>query len=91
MQKIGIPIALDKTEWAAEVIIFLGVLLNGRSFEICIPLEKREKAVFLLKKMLHKTKAMVRDLQSLCGYLNLLGKAVFPRRVFTRCMYTKFG
>ena len=27
--EIGIPIALDKTEWAAIRIVFLGILLDG--------------------------------------------------------------
>ena len=27
---IGIPVALEKTEWGTMVIVFLGILLDGR-------------------------------------------------------------
>ena len=27
---VGVPIAMEKTEWGTEVIIFLGILLDGR-------------------------------------------------------------
>ena len=88
---IGIPIAFEKTEWAAEVITFLGLLLNGRQFIISIPLEKKIKAETLLRAMLVRPKTMIKDLQALCGYLNFIGRAVYPGRVFTRRMYAKYA
>ena len=88
---IGVPIALDKTEWSSEQIIFLGILLDGINFVLSIPLEKRERAVFLLQTVLQKRKVTVKQLQTLCGYLNFLTKAVVPGRVFTRRMYAKFS
>ena len=41
--------------------------------------------------MVDKKKATVKELQCLCGYLNFIGKAVFPGRTFTRRMYAKFS
>ena len=76
--QVGFPISLDKTQWASEVITFLGVLLNGHQYVLSIPLEKKQKAEHLLDKMLNKTKSTVKDLQALCGYLNFLGRAVNP-------------
>ena len=90
-EKIGIPVAFDKTEWASETLIFLGILLDGRNFVLSIPLEKRKKAETVLQLMLSRSKAMVKELQALCGFLNFLGRAIFPGRVFTRRMYAKFG
>ena len=29
---INFPVALEKTEWASEMIVFLGVLLDGINF-----------------------------------------------------------
>ena len=89
--ELGIPIAEDKTEWATLRVIFLGILLDGISLTLGILLEKRTHALNLLYGMIHKKKAIVRDLQSLCGYLNFLNKAIFPGRVFTRRMYAKFS
>ena len=75
---IGVPIAKEKTEWACELIIFLGILLDGRNFKLGIPMEKHTRAIELLNYMISKKKATVKEMQSLCGYLNFLCKAVFP-------------
>ena len=90
-EKVGFPISDEKTVWAAEIQTFLGILLNGRNYVLSIPIEKKERAEHLLRKMIDKNKATVQDLQSLCGYLNFLGRAIHPGRVFTRRMYSKFG
>ena len=37
-QQVGMPIAAEKTEWATELIIFLGILLDGRNLRLAIPL-----------------------------------------------------
>ena len=39
-QEIGFPIALEKTEWANEIIVFLGILLDGRHYILSVPIEK---------------------------------------------------
>ena len=31
---IGVPISADKTVWGAEWVVFLGLLLDGRSMTI---------------------------------------------------------
>ena len=90
-EKIGFPIAMDKTEWATEVITFLGILLDGIHFVLRLPVEKKERAEYLLKLMMDKKKATVKEMQVLCGYLNFLCKAIYPGRVFTRRMYVKYS
>ena len=89
--QLGIPISMEKTEWGTEIIVFLGILLDGRNLVLGVPLEKRERALELLTKIINQKKATVKDLQKLCGYLNFLGKAIFPGRTFTRRMYAKFS
>ena len=37
--EIGFPITIEKTEAAAELMIFLGILLDGCNFVLCVPLE----------------------------------------------------
>ena len=78
--KLSIPVSAEKTEWAAERVIFLGILLDGRHYVLSIPCEKCEHAIKLLSNFLDKKKTTVKELQILCGYLNFLGKAVFPGR-----------
>ena len=90
-QELGIPIALDKTEWAQIQIIFLDILLDCQSMSLVILEEKRTKAIAMLTDMLNRKKVTIKDLQLLCGYLNFLNKAVIPGRVFTRRMYAQFS
>ena len=38
--EVGVPIAVEKTEWVTEIIIFLGILLDGCSHTLSIPIKK---------------------------------------------------
>ena len=89
--KLGVPIAQEKTEWGSEVIVFLGILLNRSTWTLAIPEDKCLKAVTLLNRLLAKQKATVEEIQKLVGFLNFLGRAIYPGQVFTRRMYNKFA
>ena len=89
--RIGVPIALEKTEWGSEMTIFLGILLDGRFLRLGIPLDKRDRAIQMLEDIIRKKKATVKELQCLCGYLNFLCRAVFPGQAFVRRMYAKYS
>ena len=89
--QVGVPIASEKTEWATPLLTFLEVLLNGFTMTLGIPEEKRHRVIFLLSKLIDKKKAMIRDLQKLCGFLNFLNRIVYPGRVFMQCMYAKYA
>ena len=65
--------------------------MNSYSLTLSIPLEKRQRAQELLKNLLAKKRATVKELQQLAGYLNFLNRAIFPGGVFTRRMYAKFS
>ena len=88
---IGVPIALEKTEWASALVVFLGILLDGKNMRLAVPSEKHNKTINLLQLIRNKKKATVKGLQTLCGYLNFLCKAIFPGRPFIRCMYAKYS
>ena len=90
-QSIGVPIADEKTEWACTRLVFLGILLDGVYMVLGIPKEKRDHAIYLLNCVKDKKKATVRELQSLCGYLNFINRAIYPGRTFTRRMYAKYA
>ena len=87
---LNIPVSSEKMEWGAELMVFLGILLDGRNLTLAIPTEKRDKVIKLLQEMIDRKKATVKELQVLCGFLNFICKAVFPRRTFTRRVYSKF-
>ena len=88
-QDIGCPISFDKTEWAATRTVFLGLLLDGRTYTISVPIEKRDKALKLINYAMDKKKVTVKFIQRLAGTLNFLNRAIVPGRTFTRCMYDK--
>ena len=88
---VGCPISDEKTEWAtlAQIIIFLGVLLNGKHLTISIPVDKKLKAMGLLKFALSNKKVMIKFIQQLTGTLNFLNRAIPSGRAFTKGMYDK--
>ena len=87
--EIGCPIAEEKTEWGSNRIIFLGILLDGVNYMMAIPIEKRDKAVHLIKNMKDRKTVTVKDLQKLAGTLNFLCKAIFAGRTFIRRIYNR--
>ena len=82
---IGCPVSLDKTEWASTHMIFLGILINGEEQVLCVPEDKKAKAINLLMWTIAKKKVI----QRLTGTLNFLGKAIVPGWTFTWGMYSK--
>ena len=88
---LGIPVALEKMEWAGTLIVFLGILLDGESRMLLTPLEKQEKALQLLNDLTEKKRTQIKEIQTLTGYLNFLTKAIFAGCTFTRRMYAKYA
>ena len=88
-KEINFPVAEDKTELASPILIFLGIILNGRSFTLMVPEDKRLSALHLLQRFIDSKKVTVRDIQVLTGTLNFLNRPIAPGRVFTRRMYSK--
>ena len=88
-QDINFPVSLEKTEWGATLMLFLGLLLDSVNQVVCIPLEKIQKALDLLDFFLqpNKKKATVLQIQKLCGVLNFLCRCVIPGRVFLMRTY----
>ena len=88
-KEIGCPVALDKTEWANTIIVFLGVLLDGVNHCISVPDDKKCKALSLIHQAVDSKKVTIKFIQKLAGTLNFLNKAIVPGRAFTRSMYDK--
>lgn len=84
MCQLGVPLALEKTEGPTEVLVFLGLELDSVKMEVRIPLAKIEELVSKIKEMLSKSKAKVKDIQSLIGSLNFCCRAIPPGRPFCR-------
>ena len=87
--ELGVPIAKEKTVWASLMVVFLGILLDGKNKLLALPIEKICKATYLLRLMLNNKKATVKDIQRITGLLNFMGRAIYPGCTFTRRMYSK--
>ena len=79
---VGAEVSLEKTEWASNYVIFLGILLDAHHLTLVIPEDKRIKALTLLNTFRNKRKSTVKHLQVLTGYLNFLSRAIVPGRAF---------
>ena len=90
-EDIQFPVSMNKTVWASRNLVFLGMLLLGRSLQISVPVDKKLKAQRMLLTLCEKKKATVNELERLAGFLNFLNRAIVPGRIFTRRMYAKYS
>ena len=88
---IRFPVSQEKTFWACKRLTFLGLLIDTELQMIFIPIEKIDKALELIRKILNKKRIRLRTLQQMTGYLNFLGKSVVPGRAFTRRLYANIN
>ena len=88
-KEINFPVSLDKTFWATDRLVFLGLLIDTTMQRVCIPLEKLTQLKLMINSLLNKRskKATLYELQSVCGHLNFICKCVIPGRAFTRRLY----
>ena len=83
--------APEKTVWATNIIVFLGILIDTISQTISIPIKKCEKALNQLNYVINARTVTVLELQQLTGLLNFISRAVVPGTAFTRRMYVKYA
>ena len=90
---INFPVAIEKTVWADQIVIFLGLLIDNVNQVVCIPKDKVDRAIEMIERMLQskKKKATILNIQRLTGYLNFLCKCVVPGRAFTMRLYSLTG
>lgn len=88
-EEINFPISEEKTEWATQIIIFLGLLINTITLTLSIPIEKRDNALNQIEIILRSKKITMHVLQRLTGLLNFLSRAIVPGRTFTHRFYDR--
>lgn len=82
IRKLGLPIAWEKVVAPTKCTRFLGIDIDVGAHEIRIPDDKIHKFIDIIQKIKHKSHLTKRELQSLIGHINHLGKAVVPARRF---------
>ena len=70
--RIGFPVALEKTFWGTNLLVFLGLLLDTVMQRVAIPADKVERALNMIEYFLNKVnkKVTVHEVQKLGGFLN---------------------
>ena len=86
-EEIQFPVSQEKTFWSCTILVFLGLLIDTVNQVISVPREKIDKALKLINEIIGKKKITLKQLQSICGFLNFLGRAIVPGRAFTRRLY----
>ena len=81
---LGIPVAMEKVDGPATIIIFLGLELDSNLQQIRLPAEKLQALLQELGEWQQKKKATKRELLSLIGKLAFAAKAVPAGRLFVR-------
>lgn len=86
-EEINYPLSEEKTIWATQIIVFLGMLIDAVRRILAVPVLKRDKAMMQIRQVLTSKKIKMHQLQKLTGLLNFLCRAVVPGRAFTRRLY----
>lgn len=82
--RLGIPIAGEKTEGPCTLLTFLGIELDTVAMTMRLSAAKLEELQTLLRDWGQRTSASVNELQSIAGVLNWACSVVRPGRAFLR-------
>ena len=83
-EKLGVPIAPDKTEGPSTAITYLGFILDSEKQELRLPSEKLAKIYLALDTWKDRKRGTKRDLLSLIELLQHCCQAVILGRPFLR-------
>ena len=86
-EDIGVPIAGEKTMGPSNILPFLGIQLDTVAMMASLPVEKVQKYIALIDLFLKTNKVTLRQMQSMCGFLNFSCSIIIPARAFSRRMY----
>lgn len=81
---LGIPIAPEKTCGPSTTLLFASIELDSVSFEGRLPINKLEKCLCIVSDFLSRKKVILKEVQSLTGFLNFACSVVVPGRAFLR-------
>lgn len=85
--RLGVPLAHDKTVGPTHVLTFLGLEINTIEMSVKIPKEKLLKLKTIISNLLGKKRTTLRVLQSFTGILNFCSRVIPTGRAFNRRFY----
>ena len=87
LTRLGIPIAIHKTEGTATNLIFLGILIDSNKFEFWLLADKLARLQEALRHWVTKHSCIRRDLESLQGHLSHAATVIPQGQVFLRQLF----
>jgi hypothetical protein len=79
-QRLGVPLAPEKTMGPLTVLEYLGVILDTDLMQARLPLIKVQRVVALLDEFAQRKSCTKRELLSLLGHLNFACRVIVPGR-----------
>lgn len=83
-RQISFPIKQEKTVYPTTILTFLGLELDSERMEVRLPDDKLLKLKLEVQSFLSRSKATLKELQSLIGSLNFACAVVAPGRPYLR-------
>ena len=90
-ERMGVPIAHEKTEGPKTIIEYLGLTIDTDIFLNKIPIDKIVELKLNLLFVLNKKKVTLKELQSLAGSLACCTRALTAGRTVSRRIYVAMG
>ena len=84
---LGVPVAPEKVEGPAQVIVFLGIILDTIKLEAHLPPDKLEELRQLITQFTDARWVPLRELESFLGKLSFAARVVIPGRTFMRRLW----
>ena len=84
--RLGVPLAVEKREGPAQVLVFLGIILDSVRMELRLPEEKLQRMSSMVEEWLPRRSCTKKELLSLMGHLQHAARIVKPGRPFLRRM-----
>ena len=86
-RRLGLPLALEKSEGPATCIVFLGILIDTIAGELRLPVEKLRKLKASLVGWIRRKRCTKRELLSITGQLQHAARVVKQGRSFLRHLF----
>lgn len=80
--KLGIPLSTNKSAGPANVLEYLGIILDSLRMEARLPLQKVQRIAEIIDSFQEKKSCTKQELLSLLGHLNFACRVIYPGRAF---------
>ena len=84
---LGIPVATHKTEGPSTILIFLGILIDTKRFELRLPEDKLTRLQEMMRQWAGRRTCTRKELESLVGHLSHAATVITQGRTFLRQLF----